>query len=172
MNQIFSLCWFWIFREQSSQAILQALRDETLNDPRERIEIAQSHAFYRPSLLGQPWPVCIANGSGHEGVSKIYITNCYMNIVNQTILVLCWIRYIHNIMKAFILLISALLPSILNIGWLKVKQADLVGFSLLYVCSSKLSYIYVHIEVQVSNNANHISTKELRELMLIRLNTS
>ncbi|XP_038689474.1 probable glycerol-3-phosphate dehydrogenase [NAD(+)] 1, cytosolic isoform X1 [Tripterygium wilfordii] len=43
-----------ILREQSSQAILQALRDETLNDPRERIEIAQSHAFYRPSLLGQP----------------------------------------------------------------------------------------------------------------------
>ncbi|KAL3585284.1 hypothetical protein D5086_012151 [Populus alba] len=43
-----------IIREQSSQAILQALRDETLNDPRERIEIAQSHAFYRPSLLGQP----------------------------------------------------------------------------------------------------------------------
>lgn len=41
-------------REQSSQAILQALRDETLNDPRERIEIAQSHVFYRPSLLGQP----------------------------------------------------------------------------------------------------------------------
>ncbi|KAF2289378.1 hypothetical protein GH714_035513 [Hevea brasiliensis] len=43
-----------ISRENSSQAILQALRDETLNDPRERIEIAQSHAFYRPSLLGQP----------------------------------------------------------------------------------------------------------------------
>ncbi|XP_043815081.1 glycerol-3-phosphate dehydrogenase [NAD(+)] GPDHC1, cytosolic isoform X2 [Manihot esculenta] len=43
-----------ISREHSSQAILQALRDETLNDPRERIEIAQSHAFYRPSLLGQP----------------------------------------------------------------------------------------------------------------------
>ncbi|TXG70294.1 hypothetical protein EZV62_005229 [Acer yangbiense] len=43
-----------ISREQSSQAILQALRDETLNDPRERIEIAQSHAFYRPSLLSQP----------------------------------------------------------------------------------------------------------------------
>ncbi|KAJ6741762.1 GLYCEROL-3-PHOSPHATE DEHYDROGENASE [NAD(+)] [Salix viminalis] len=43
-----------IIREQPSQAILQALRDETLNDPRERIEIAQSHAFYRPSLLGQP----------------------------------------------------------------------------------------------------------------------
>lgn len=41
-------------REQSSQAILKALRDENLNDPRERIEIAQSHAFYRPSLLGQP----------------------------------------------------------------------------------------------------------------------
>ena len=42
-------------REQSTQAILQALRDETLNDPRDRIEIAQSHAFYRPSLLDQPW---------------------------------------------------------------------------------------------------------------------
>lgn len=43
-----------IRREQPSQAILDALRDETLNDPRDRIEIAQSHAFYRPSLLGQP----------------------------------------------------------------------------------------------------------------------
>ncbi|XP_027350829.1 glycerol-3-phosphate dehydrogenase [NAD(+)] GPDHC1, cytosolic isoform X1 [Abrus precatorius] len=43
-----------ISREQSSQAILKALRDENLNDPRERIEIAQSHVFYRPSLLGQP----------------------------------------------------------------------------------------------------------------------
>jgi len=38
----------------SSEAILQALRDENQNDPRERIEIAQSHAFYMPSLLGQP----------------------------------------------------------------------------------------------------------------------
>nr|GMD84476.1 probable glycerol-3-phosphate dehydrogenase [NAD(+)] 1, cytosolic [Ipomoea batatas] len=43
-----------ITREQGVQAILQALRDENLNDPRDRIEIAQSHAFYRPSLLGQP----------------------------------------------------------------------------------------------------------------------
>ncbi|RVW16464.1 putative glycerol-3-phosphate dehydrogenase [NAD(+)] 1, cytosolic [Vitis vinifera] len=43
-----------ITRELASQGILQALRDETLNDPRERIEIAQTHAFYRPSLLGQP----------------------------------------------------------------------------------------------------------------------
>ncbi|KAF8395794.1 hypothetical protein HHK36_019748 [Tetracentron sinense] len=43
-----------ITREFSSQAILQALRDETMNDPRDRIEIAHSHAFYRPSLLGQP----------------------------------------------------------------------------------------------------------------------
>ncbi|KAL3516422.1 hypothetical protein ACH5RR_023324 [Cinchona calisaya] len=42
-----------ILREQSCDAILQALRDETMNDPRERIEIAQSHAFYRPTLLGQ-----------------------------------------------------------------------------------------------------------------------
>ncbi|KAK1291718.1 putative glycerol-3-phosphate dehydrogenase [NAD(+)] 1, cytosolic [Acorus calamus] len=43
-----------ITRELPSQAILQALRDETMNDPRDRIEMAQSHAFYRPSLLGQP----------------------------------------------------------------------------------------------------------------------
>uniref|UniRef100_UPI001CB88B8E probable glycerol-3-phosphate dehydrogenase [NAD(+)] 1, cytosolic n=1 Tax=Erigeron canadensis TaxID=72917 RepID=UPI001CB88B8E len=43
-----------IKREQDPRAIVQALRDENLNDPRERIEIAQSHAFYKPSLLGQP----------------------------------------------------------------------------------------------------------------------
>ncbi|CAI9102906.1 OLC1v1001280C1 [Oldenlandia corymbosa var. corymbosa] len=42
-----------ISREQSCQGILQALRDETMNDPRERIEIAQSHACYRPALLGK-----------------------------------------------------------------------------------------------------------------------
>ncbi|XP_062174955.1 probable glycerol-3-phosphate dehydrogenase [NAD(+)] 1, cytosolic [Alnus glutinosa] len=41
-----------ITRECSCQAILQALRDETMNDPRDRIEIAQTHAVYRPSLLG------------------------------------------------------------------------------------------------------------------------
>ncbi|CAA2971545.1 probable glycerol-3-phosphate dehydrogenase [NAD(+)] 1, cytosolic [Olea europaea var. sylvestris] len=41
-----------ITREQGTRGILQALRDENLNDPRDRIEIAQSHAFYRPSLLG------------------------------------------------------------------------------------------------------------------------
>ena len=41
-----------ISREQKSQAILQALRDETLNDLRDRIEIAQTHAFYKPALLG------------------------------------------------------------------------------------------------------------------------
>ncbi|XP_020207658.1 probable glycerol-3-phosphate dehydrogenase [NAD(+)] 1, cytosolic [Cajanus cajan] len=41
-----------IIRESPTQAILQALRDETMNDPRERILIAQSHVFYRPSLLG------------------------------------------------------------------------------------------------------------------------
>ncbi|KAL6570026.1 hypothetical protein OROMI_014540 [Orobanche minor] len=40
-----------ISREMSSEGILQALRDETMNDPRERIEIAQSYAIYRPSLL-------------------------------------------------------------------------------------------------------------------------
>ncbi|XP_021741052.1 glycerol-3-phosphate dehydrogenase [NAD(+)] GPDHC1, cytosolic isoform X2 [Chenopodium quinoa] len=43
-----------IKREQSSEDILQALRDENMNDPRDRIEIAQSHAFYMPSLLGKP----------------------------------------------------------------------------------------------------------------------
>ncbi|KAJ7949273.1 Glycerol-3-phosphate dehydrogenase [NAD(+)] [Quillaja saponaria] len=42
-----------LVREFPPQAILQALRDETMNDPRERIEIAQTHAFYLPSLLGQ-----------------------------------------------------------------------------------------------------------------------
>ncbi|KAL0379845.1 UNVERIFIED_CONTAM: putative glycerol-3-phosphate dehydrogenase [NAD(+)] 1, cytosolic [Sesamum angustifolium] len=40
-----------IMRELSCEGILQALRDETMNDPRERIEIAQMHAIYRPSLL-------------------------------------------------------------------------------------------------------------------------
>eukprot|EP01018_Ginkgo_biloba_P035477 Gb_04009 [translate_table: standard] len=43
-----------IARESSTHAILQALRDETMHDPRDRIEIAQSQVFYRPSLLGQP----------------------------------------------------------------------------------------------------------------------
>lgn len=42
-----------IVRELPLDAILQALRDETMNDPRDRIEIAQTHAFYIPSLLGQ-----------------------------------------------------------------------------------------------------------------------
>ncbi|XP_077240190.1 putative glycerol-3-phosphate dehydrogenase [NAD(+)] 1, cytosolic [Tasmannia lanceolata] len=41
-------------RELSSVALLQALRDETMNDPRDRIEMAHSCAFYRPSLLRQP----------------------------------------------------------------------------------------------------------------------
>ncbi|KAB1224933.1 putative glycerol-3-phosphate dehydrogenase [NAD(+)] 2, cytosolic [Morella rubra] len=41
-----------ITRECPCQAILQALRDETMHDPRDRIEIAQTHAVYRPSLLG------------------------------------------------------------------------------------------------------------------------
>lgn len=48
-------CMILFYRELSTKGILQALRDETLNDPRDRIEIAQSHAFYRPSLLGQLW---------------------------------------------------------------------------------------------------------------------
>lgn len=40
-----------ILREVSCEGILEALRDETMNDPRERIEMAQSHTVYRPSLL-------------------------------------------------------------------------------------------------------------------------
>jgi glycerol-3-phosphate dehydrogenase (NAD+) len=39
------------FRELSTEAILQAIRDESMYDPRERIEIAQSHSLYRPTLL-------------------------------------------------------------------------------------------------------------------------
>ncbi|KAG6783384.1 hypothetical protein POTOM_012831 [Populus tomentosa] len=42
-----------ITREFTVPAILQALRDETMNDPRDRIEIAQTRVYYRPSLLGQ-----------------------------------------------------------------------------------------------------------------------
>ncbi|KAI9170340.1 hypothetical protein LWI28_026534 [Acer negundo] len=40
-------------REFPSHAILQALRDETMNDARDCVAIAQTHVFYRPSLLGQ-----------------------------------------------------------------------------------------------------------------------
>eukprot|EP00249_Psilotum_nudum_P007172 c20366_g1_i1 orf=205-1653(+) len=42
-----------IKREASPKAILQALRDETMYDPRERIAVAQSRVFYKPSLLGK-----------------------------------------------------------------------------------------------------------------------
>lgn len=42
-----------IKREFPLQAILEALRDETMYDPKDRIDIAQTHVFYRPSLLGQ-----------------------------------------------------------------------------------------------------------------------
>ncbi|CAN6703268.1 unnamed protein product [Malus baccata var. baccata] len=45
-----------IIREFPPQAILQALRDETMNDPRDLIAIAQTHAFYRPSLLDDEVP--------------------------------------------------------------------------------------------------------------------
>ncbi|XVE99884.1 hypothetical protein REPUB_Repub03eG0240000 [Reevesia pubescens] len=41
-----------ITREFPLKAILEALRDETMYDPKDRIEIAQTHMFYRPSLLG------------------------------------------------------------------------------------------------------------------------
>ncbi|GJN17434.1 hypothetical protein PR202_gb04497 [Eleusine coracana subsp. coracana] len=42
-----------IKRELPADSILQAIRDETMYDPRERIEMAQGHSLYRPSLLGQ-----------------------------------------------------------------------------------------------------------------------
>lgn len=41
-----------IVRVASCEAILQALRDETMNDPRDLIQIAQNHKLYKPSLLG------------------------------------------------------------------------------------------------------------------------
>ncbi|CAM8969726.1 unnamed protein product [Rhodiola kirilowii] len=45
------------------QGVLEALRDETMNDPRDRIEMAQTHAFFRPSLLGQHPPSLIQKSS-------------------------------------------------------------------------------------------------------------
>ncbi|CAK9311478.1 unnamed protein product [Citrullus colocynthis] len=50
LNMLYNIL---ITREFSSEAILQALRDETITDPRDRIKIAQTHVFYKPSLLGQ-----------------------------------------------------------------------------------------------------------------------
>jgi glycerol-3-phosphate dehydrogenase (NAD+) len=41
-------------RDRPADSILQAIRDETMYDPRERIEMAHGHSLYRPSLLGQP----------------------------------------------------------------------------------------------------------------------
>ncbi|CAM8966774.1 unnamed protein product [Rhodiola kirilowii] len=54
-----------ITRESSpqGQGVLEALRDETMNDPRDRIEMAQTHAFFRPSLLGQHPPSLIQKSS-------------------------------------------------------------------------------------------------------------
>ncbi|KAI5081138.1 hypothetical protein GOP47_0004321 [Adiantum capillus-veneris] len=43
-----------IRREATSEAILEALRDENMYDPRRRIEIAQNKGFYLPQLLGSP----------------------------------------------------------------------------------------------------------------------
>ncbi|MCO5552416.1 hypothetical protein L7F22_005927 [Adiantum nelumboides] len=43
-----------IRREASAEAILEALRDENMYDPRRRIEIAQNKGFYLPQLLGSP----------------------------------------------------------------------------------------------------------------------
>ena len=39
-------------RESGPEVILQALRDETLYDPRERIEVTRNVSIYKPSLLG------------------------------------------------------------------------------------------------------------------------
>lgn len=43
-----------IKRELTTNSILQAIRDESMYDPRERIEMAQRQSLYRPSLLGLP----------------------------------------------------------------------------------------------------------------------
>jgi glycerol-3-phosphate dehydrogenase (NAD+) len=41
-------------RELATDSILQAIRDESMYDPRERIEMSQRQCLYRPSLLGLP----------------------------------------------------------------------------------------------------------------------
>lgn len=41
-------------RESTSEAILEALRDENMYDPRRRIEVAQDKAHYMPQLLRYP----------------------------------------------------------------------------------------------------------------------
>uniref|UniRef100_A0A0E0PPE8 Glycerol-3-phosphate dehydrogenase [NAD(+)] n=1 Tax=Oryza rufipogon TaxID=4529 RepID=A0A0E0PPE8_ORYRU len=43
-----------IKRELATDSILQAIRDESMYDPRERIEMSQRQCLYRPSLLGLP----------------------------------------------------------------------------------------------------------------------
>nr|CAB3464840.1 unnamed protein product [Digitaria exilis] len=40
--------------ELATDSILQAIRDESMYDPRERIEMAQRQSLFRPSLLGLP----------------------------------------------------------------------------------------------------------------------
>jgi len=45
---------FFVCRELATDSILQAIRDESMYDPRERIEMAQRQSLYRPSLLGLP----------------------------------------------------------------------------------------------------------------------
>jgi len=51
-NYFFS--FFFVCRELATDSILQAIRDESMYDPRERIEMAQRQSLYRPSLLGLP----------------------------------------------------------------------------------------------------------------------
>ena len=46
--------FFFVCRELATDSILQAIRDESMYDPRERIEMAQRQSLYRPSLLGLP----------------------------------------------------------------------------------------------------------------------
>ncbi|OEL37815.1 putative glycerol-3-phosphate dehydrogenase [NAD(+)] 2, cytosolic [Dichanthelium oligosanthes] len=43
-----------IKRDLPTNSILQAIRDESMYDPRERIEMAQRQSLFRPSLLGLP----------------------------------------------------------------------------------------------------------------------
>ena len=86
LGDLITELWMWLdsfsslfFREFSTQAILQALRDETMKDPRDRIELAQSHTFYRPSLLGQPWGICLIAKPWHS--HRVMIENRYWRVL-------------------------------------------------------------------------------------------
>ena len=51
---IYMYTFLLLNREADAEAILEALRDENMYDPRRRIEIVQDKAIYLPQLLGSP----------------------------------------------------------------------------------------------------------------------